>query len=178
MGAPAVLVPTEGSTVTSTEEFDAWATSRYGSLLHAAFLLTGSRDTAQDLVQTSLAKTHLAWRRVHTSPDAYVRRVMLTTHTDWWRRQPWRERSTATLLDRADTGDGHGQVDDRDALFRALQDLPARMRSIVVLRYYLQLTESECADLLGCSIGTIKSTSSRALDRLRSHPMLTAKEPC
>lgn len=162
----------------STDEFGPWAAARYGSLLHAAYLLTGSRDSAQDLVQTALAKTQLAWRRVHTSPDAYVRRVMVSTNTDLWRRQPWRERSVETISDRAAAGDSHGQVDDRDLLLRALQQLPARMRSIVVLRYYLQLSESECAELLGCSIGTVKSTSSRALDRLRTNPTLSAKELC
>jgi RNA polymerase sigma-70 factor (sigma-E family) len=164
--------------VTPAEEFEAWATGRYGGLLHAAYLLTGDRETAQDLAQTALAKTQVAWRRVHTSPDAYVRRAMVTTHTDWWRRQPWRERSTATFIDRTAVGDSHGQVDDRDALLRALKDLPPRMRTIVVLRYYLQLTERECADLLGCSLGTVKSTASRALDRLRAHPTLTSKEHC
>jgi DNA-directed RNA polymerase specialized sigma24 family protein len=74
---------------------------------------------------------------------------MVTTNTDWWRRQPWRERSTATLTDHVSLGDSHGQVDDRDTLLRALQDLPPRMRTVVVLRHYLQLTEVECADLLG-----------------------------
>jgi RNA polymerase sigma-70 factor (sigma-E family) len=164
--------------VNPTDEFEAWATARYGSLLHAAYLLTGSRETAQDLVQTALAKTQVAWRRVHTSPDAYVRRVMATTNTDAWRRQPWREQSVATVADRVATGDSQSQVDDRDVLLRALQDLPRRMRSIVVLRYYLQLTESECADVLGCSIGTVKSTASRALERLRANPTLNPKELC
>ena len=160
------------------DEFEPWARARYGSLLHAAFLMTGNRDTAQDLVQTALAKTQVAWRRVHTSPDAFVRRVMVTTNTDAWRRQPWRERSTAAVADRASTEDSPGQVDDRDLLLRALQDLPPRMRSIVVLRYYLQMTEAECADLLGCSLGTVKSTASRGLDRLRANPTLNPKELC
>ncbi len=173
-----VSVPTEGSTVTRTDDFEAWATGRYCGLLHAAYLLTGDRDTAQDLVQTALAKTQVAWRRVHTSPDAYVRRAMVTTHTDWWRRQPWRERSTAAITDRPAPDDSHGRVDDRDVLLRALQALPPRMRTVVVLRHYLQLTEAECADVLGCSVGTVKSTTSRALERLRAHPALASKEHC
>lgn len=164
--------------MTATEDFDGWAISRYGSLLHAAYLLTGDRESAQDLVQTALAKTHVAWRRVHTSPDAYVRRAMVTTHTDWWRRQPWRERSTASIADRPAVQNDHARVEDADALLRALQDLPPRMRTIVVLRYYLQHTEAEVAELLGCSLGTVKSTSSRALERLRAHPTFVSKEYC
>lgn len=164
--------------MTPTEEFEAWATGRYGGLLHAAYLLTGDRDSAQDLVQTALAKTQLAWGRVHTSPDAYIHRALVTTRTDGWRRQTWRERTSASITDRPSLEDSHAQVDDRDALLRALQDLPPQMRKIVVLRYYMQLTEAECAQLLGCSLGTVKSTASRALDRLRTHPTLTSKEPC
>jgi RNA polymerase sigma-70 factor (sigma-E family) len=164
--------------VRAQEDFDSWAVGAYGGLLHAAHLLTGDRDSAQDLVQTALAKTQVAWRRVHTSPDAYVRRTLVTTHTDWWRRQPWRERSIDTLTDRPAVGDAHARVDDQDALLRALQDLPPRMRRIVVLRYYLQHTEAECAELLKCSVGTVKSTSSRALERLRTHPSLAPKEHC
>lgn len=158
------------------EDFESWAIGAYRGLSHAAYLLTGNRDSAQDLVQTALAKTQVAWRRVHTSPDAYVRRVLVTTHTDLWRRQPWRERSIDTIIDHPAAGDAHTQVDDQDALLRALQDLPPRMRRIVVLRYYLQHTESECAELLKCSVGTVKSTSSRALERLRTHPSLASKE--
>lgn len=164
--------------MTAMEEFDSWALGRYGSLLHAAYLLTGDRDSAQDLVQTALAKTQVAWRRVHTSPDAYVRRAMVTTHTDWWRRQPWRERSTAAIADRPAVEDAHARVDDHDALLRALQDLPPRMRTILVLRYYLQHTEAECAEVLGCSLGTVKSTASRGLERLRAHPTFASKEHC
>jgi RNA polymerase sigma-70 factor (sigma-E family) len=166
----------KGSILGTSEDFDAWAGSRYQTLLHAAHLLTGNRDTAQDLVQTALAKTHLAWARVHTSPDAYVRRAMVTTRTDWWRKQSWREHSVAELLDQP-APEVYRQVDDRDALLRALQTLSPRMRTVVVLRHYLQLPEAEVAELLGCSVGTVKSTSSRALERLRTHLPLS-KEHC
>lgn len=165
--------------MTNESDFAAWASARYGSLLHAAHLLTGNRDSAQDLVQTALAKTQVSWRRVRTSPDAYVRRVMVTTHTDWWRRQPWRERATSTFTDQPQTTDSIATVDNRDVLLRALQSLSPRQRSVVVLRHYYQLSEAETAQALGCSIGTVKSTASRALSQLRSHPSLTAqKEPC
>lgn len=165
--------------MTATDDFSTWAASRYGSLLHAAHLLTGDRDSAQDLVQTALAKTQVSWRRVRTSPDAYVRRVLVTTHTDWWRRQPWRERSTASITDFAAHTDEVQAVDDRDAILRALQSLTPRQRAVVVLRHYHQLSELETAAALGCSVGTVKSTASRALARLRVHPSLAAsKELC
>ncbi len=155
------------------DDFDTWAAARYRSLLHAAYLLTGDRDTAQDLLQTALAKTHLAWRRVRTSPDAYVRRVMVTTRTDWWRRQTWREEAFEQVPEHVIVhSDAH--VDQRDALLRALQELPARQRTLVVLRHYLQMTEHECAVVLGCSVGTVKSTTSRALARLRESPALAS----
>lgn len=161
------------------DDFAAWAGACYGSLLHAAHLLTGNRDSAQDLVQASLAKTQIAWRRVHSSPDAYVRRVMVTTHTDWWRRQPWREQSTAQVTDSAVPGDAMGTADDRDALLRALQSLTPRQRAVVVLRHYHQLSEAETAAALDCSVGTVKSTASRALARLREHPSIArTKETC
>lgn len=163
--------------MTDTSDFDAWAAGCYGRLLHAAHLLTGDRNSAQDLVQTALVKTLLAWRRVHTSPDAFVRRVMITSNTDRWRLQTWRE-DGRERADLASLEDPVGQVHDRSDLLTALQDLPPRMRAIVVARYYLQLTERECADLLGCSVGTVKSTASRGLDRLRAHPSLSSKESC
>jgi RNA polymerase sigma-70 factor (sigma-E family) len=160
-------------------DFAEWATSCYSSLLHAAHLLTGDRDSAQDLVQAALAKTQVAWRRVHTSPDAYVRRVLVTTHTDWWRRRPWMEQSTAVIADAPVAGDPTRTVDQRAALLQALQCLTPRQRAVVVLRHYHQLSEQETAYALDCSVGTVKSTASRALARLREHPALEPeKESC
>lgn len=161
------------------DEFSDWAQLRYRSLLHAAYLLTGDRERAQDLVQIALAKTHLAWRRVHSSPDAYVRRVMFTSHADWYRRRPWLELPTDSVPDDVNGADEYDRLHDRDALLQALTCLTPRQRAVVVLRYYHQLSEAETADALGCSSGTVKSTASRALDKLRRHPSLaTATEAC
>lgn len=160
-------------------DFAAWAGGCYGSLLHAAHLLTGDRDSAQDLVQTALAKTQVSWRRVRTNPDAYVRRVLVTTHTDWWRRRPWMERPTEQLADTPALRDEMRAVDERASLLQALQSLTPRQRATVVLRHYHQLTEQETADALDCSVGTVKSTASRALALLRAHPALDrTKETC
>jgi RNA polymerase sigma-70 factor (sigma-E family) len=164
--------------VTATHGFTAWATARYAGLLHAALLISGDPQAAQDLVQSSLAKTQVAWRRVRENPDAYVRRVMVTTNTDVWRRQPWREQSSAAMVDRPAEASGFGVVDDRDELLRALQRLTRKQRAIVVLRHYVQLSEEETAAVLGCSVGTVKSTASRALAHLRADLTDASKELC
>lgn len=104
---------------------------------------------------------------------------MLTTNTDVWRRQTWRERSTATVGERAFDAQGYEVVDNRDLLLRALQELTSRQWTIVVLRYYVQLSEDETAGLVGCSVGTVKSTASRALAQLRTKlASTTPKELC
>jgi RNA polymerase sigma factor (sigma-70 family) len=105
--------------------------------------------------------------------------VLATTHTDWWRRRPWMEQTTDAVTDSAALTDDVGAVDDRDALLRALQSLTPRQRAVVVLRHYHQLSEQETAQALDCSVGTVKSTASRALAQLREHPSLArTKESC
>jgi RNA polymerase sigma-70 factor (ECF subfamily) len=154
---------------TSREEFRAYVTARSGALLGTATLLTGDRALAEDLVQTALARTFLAWGRIRRreAVDAYCRRVLVTTYSTWWRRR-WRgEVPTERLPERAGT-DPYGQVDEGVLLRAALARLPRRMRAVVVLRYWDDLPETEVADLLGCSVGTVKSQASRALAKLRA----------
>jgi RNA polymerase sigma-70 factor (sigma-E family) len=150
------------------EEFREYVAGRSPALLRTAYLLTGQRGDAEDLLQTALAKTYLAWDRIRDreSLDGYVRRVMVNTRTSWWRRRKVEEYPTDVLPD-------HGQRDAsddlalHDALWRALAELPKRQRAMVVLRYYEDLSEAETADALGVSVGTVKSTTSRALMKLR-----------
>lgn len=151
------------------EEFRAYVAARSGALLGTATLLTGDRALAEDLVQTALAKTYLAWERVRRreAVDAYCRRVLVTTYATWWRRK-WRgEVPTGRLPDSAGP-DPYGQVDESLPLRAALARLPRRMRAVVVLRYWDDLPEAEVAELLGCSVGTVKSQASRALAKLRA----------
>lgn len=162
-------------------DFSAWMAARQGSLLRTAYLLTGDRHNAEDLVQTALAKTYLAWDRVHDREhiDAYARRILINEHHSNWRR-PWRRREhvTDTLPERPlhDT-EYDGQ---RDVLWAYVQSLPPRQRAVIVLRYYEQLSEAEIADVLGISTGTVKSQASRALAHLRAqlpqHPELARPE--
>ncbi len=158
-----------GRTRAHDAEFSAYMQARQPSLLRTAYLLTGDRHTAEDLVQTALAKLYLAWDKVHQrdSVDAYVRRILVNEHNSLWRRG-WKKREYSAeklpesghVLDRYDEGLS-------SALWEIVQTLPRRARAVVVLRYYEELSEAETADALGISVGTVKSQASRALATLR-----------
>ena len=154
--------------VQGREAFREYVAARSAALLRTAYLLTGNRSDAEDLLQTALAKTYLAWDRIRDREalDGYVRRVMVNTRTSWWRRRRVEAYSADVLPERGGP-DATEAVVLHDALWTALADLPKRQRAMVVLRYYEDLNEAETADVLGVSIGTVKSTTSRALAKLR-----------
>jgi RNA polymerase sigma-70 factor (sigma-E family) len=155
----------------SEAEFRAFVAARQVALLRTAYLLTGDRGIAEDLLQTALTKTYLAWGRIRDkgAAEAYARAALVTTSTSWWRRHWHGERPTERLPDRATDADATAALDDRDAMWTALSRLPARQRAVIVLRYYEDLTEDEIARALGCSRGTVKSQASRALRALRGY---------
>ena len=159
---------TRARELTRDEEFSAYLHARQPSLLRTAYLLTGDRHQAEDILQTALAKLYLSWDKIrdHGSLDGYVRRIMVNENNSLWRRA-WkrREHASDTLPDRP-------VVDEYDegtssALWELVSSLPPKARAVVVLRYYEQLTEAETADVLGISVGTVKSQCSRALAALR-----------
>lgn len=154
--------------------FDGFVAARGDALWRSAWLLTGDRQLAEDLVQTALGKSWRAWPRV--GPDgfeAYVRRVMYTTYVSWWRRK-WRgERPTEHLPERPALAE---DADARNDLVAALAGLPRGQRAVVVLRYFEDLTEQQTATALGIGVGTVKSQCSRALAALRSSPHLRREE--
>lgn len=134
-------------------------------LLRAAFYLTGSQESAQELTQDALVRTYLAWPKIRPdSAYAYARRILVNQRVERWRRTS-REVLTDFAVDRADKLDS--RADHRDELLRLLRSLPEQQRKVVVLRYYADLTEREVADVLGISLGTVKSTASRGLSALR-----------
>jgi len=144
-------------------------------LLHSAYLLTGNLADAEDLVQSALAKTYQAWDRIEdrNALDGYVRRAMVNTHISWWRRRKVDEYPTDELPDRP-VDDATASSETTDALRRAIDRLPHRMRAAVVLRFFEDMTEAEVADVLGVSQGTVKSTVSRAVAKLRTDSELFA----
>jgi RNA polymerase sigma-70 factor (sigma-E family) len=148
--------------------FRDYVNTRIGSLLRSAYLLTGNRADAEDLVQAALAKTYLAWDRIEDrrALDGYVRRAMINTHISWWRRRRLEEYPTDELPDQV-VADHASASDLAETLRRAVDRLPQRMRAAVVLRYFEDMTEAEVADALGVSLGTVKSTVSRAVAKLR-----------
>lgn len=150
------------------EAFEALVDARSTSLLRTAYLLTGDWGTAEDLLQTALAKTWFRWHAISDkqAAEAYVRQVMSRTFATWWRRR-WRGETPTEFLPEAVGHDPYSRVEARDLLRRALAELPPRQRAIVVLRFYEDLSEAQVAEALGCSVGTVKSTVSRALVRLR-----------
>jgi len=159
--------------------FEAWLVAREPALQRTAHLLTGNVHTAQDLVQDTLAKMYLSWEKIRDrgSVDAYARRVLLNEFRTAWRRPLRRYEQVSDdvpdLPARAEEYDGL-----HEAVWRFVCSLPPKQRAVVVLRFYEQLTEAEIAELMGISVGTVKSQSSRALTALRGalpdHPELTA----
>ncbi len=148
--------------------FREYVQARGTALLRTAVMLTGNRPDAEDLVQAALAKTYLSWDKINdrAALDAYVRRAMVNTQISWWRRRRLEEFPTDELPDRA-VADQARESDMAEVVRRALDRLPRRMRAAVMLRYFEDMTEPEIAAALGISLGTVKSTVSRAVARLR-----------
>lgn len=145
--------------------FPEFVALRYADLLRTAYLLTGTREAAEDLVQSALLSTMRRWSTI-VEPMAYVRRAMVNYRTSLWRRMGSRELLTPAPPDRVVPDGAAGQA-ERDELLAALSRLPVRMRTVLVLRYWEDLSEVETARILGCSVGSVKSQASRGLTRLR-----------
>lgn len=151
--------------------FEGFVAARGDHLLRTAYLLTRDHQLAEDLLQTALAKAWGAWRRIKGDPEAYVRKILVNTYASWWRRKWNGERPSEQLPERPQH-DGTDAVGARFDLWDALGQLPKRQRATVVLRFYEDMTEADTADALGCSVGTVKSQTSKALARLRIDPRL------
>ncbi|MEW9529034.1 SigE family RNA polymerase sigma factor [Microbispora sp. NPDC049125] len=147
--------------------FREFVSARAPALMRLAYLLTGGdQHSAEDLLQAALAKAVPRWGRMD-DPEAYIRQIMYRQQISWW-RLAWRRRETAVadVPDRVG-GDGTGDAELRMILRHALARLTPRQRAVLVLRYLEDLPEAEVARLLGCSVGTVRSTAHRSLARLR-----------
>ncbi|MEV6107444.1 SigE family RNA polymerase sigma factor [Streptomyces sp. NPDC051940] len=154
----------------SEERFREFVESRSHVLLKAALLLSGGDlAAAEDLLQSALIKAADRWQRIE-EPEAYVRQVLYRQQIGRWRlKWPGHERTVAEPPDShaPEAGDESHAVETRLVLGRALRRLTPRQRTMLVLRYYEDLPEAQVAGLLGCSVGTVRSTTRRALDKLR-----------
>lgn len=177
----ATRAPTPTSAPTPCPSFSAYVRARGPVLLRTARSLTANPCDAEDLLQTALTKTYVAWDRIedHRALDGYVRRALLNTRTSQWRKRKVDEFATDELPEPAATATAATTAADpaeqqalRDAMWRAVMKLPDRQRAMVVLRYYEDLSEVQTAEILGVSVGTVKSAVSRALGKLREDPEL------
>lgn len=154
-------------------DFDEYVVTRSGALLRLAYLLTGDGHRAEDLVQDTLERLCRRWSRMTdvTDPHAYARKILLNQHLTWRRKRASRELVVADLPERA--GDDETEtVGVRHLLWQRIGALPPRQRTVVVLRYYEDLTDADIAEALGIAPVTVRSTAMRALTKLRSHPDL------
>jgi RNA polymerase sigma-70 factor (sigma-E family) len=160
------------------DEFQDFVAARRPALLRVALTLTSDRGEAEDLLQAALARTYLAWERINdrAALDGYVRRAMVNINISWWRRRRLEEYPTDELPD-LPVADHSGGSELRDTLQRLLDRLPVRQRTAIVLRYYEDLTEHEIAETLGVSVGTVKSTVSRGMAKLREEAELGGWQP-
>ncbi len=151
----------------SEQSYCDYVVARRPALIREAYLLVGDVHLAEDLVQTALAKAYVAWHRVAASsaPDAYVRRILINTNISRRRRRRVAEVLTAVPADRAEAPP---QAMESAAVIQALMALPQRQRAAIVLRFWDDLPESAVAELMGCSIGTVRTHTARAMARLRT----------
>ncbi|MCU1607546.1 MAG: sigE [Modestobacter sp.] len=149
--------------------FEAFVAARSTSLLRTAYLLTGDRGHAEDLLQTALIKTYRHWDRLtnREDPTAFVRRVLVTTYASWRRLSRVSEFVSATPL-LSGISQPAFDIGERDEMTAALATLPPRMRAVLVLRYWEDLSEAGTAEVLGCSVNTVKTHTTRGLARLRA----------
>lgn len=172
---------TDGAGTATTMPFEDFVAAASSRLFTTALVVCGhQRAEAEDLLQSVLERAYRRWARIcrDGDPERYVRRMLINASVDRWRRI----RRRPELLVRSPAGgqvvaDQAATVADRDVLLRALATLPVRQRAVIVLRYLEDLSEAQTAAVLGCSAGTVKSQTSRALTRLRDLTAPSAQAP-
>ena len=156
--------------VTRDSSFEQYVAAVSGRLFTMALLLSGQHPAeAEDLLQDVLERAYSRWSRItgNGDPDAYVRQMIVNAAIDRWRRTQRRREQSLAESDEIAARDQSGDLADRDLLLRALAELPPRQRAVLVLRYFEDLSEARTATMLGCTVGAVKSQTSRALSRVR-----------
>ncbi|MEV4195480.1 SigE family RNA polymerase sigma factor [Streptomyces toxytricini] len=171
--APAGQAPRLSSD--SEAEFTAYVQERRAALYATAFHLTGDRYEAEDLLQSALFSTYRAWDRISdkAAVGGYLRRTMTNLHISAWRRRKLNEYPTEELPEAAADTDAMRGTELRAVLWQALARIPEPQRTMLVLRYYEGRTDPEIAEILGISVGTVKSSIWRSLRRLRDDEVLS-----
>jgi RNA polymerase sigma-70 factor (sigma-E family) len=161
----------------SDEEFRDFMRGRWPAMVRLAYGLTGDQGHAEDVAQAAFARAYASWSRVARTgdPDAYVRKIVINENLSRFRKRRVAENLVGTVPE----GPGHSGTDavgDSEGLLRALRRLGPRQRAVIVLRYWMDMSEAETAAALNCSVGTVKSQASRALATLRGSAELMEGE--
>ena len=149
-------------------EFAEFAAARAGALIRVAYVLAGDQHAAEDLLQTALTKAAARWGRIHTAPEAYVRQVMYREQVDSWRRRARHRESTMADVPEQAAAVPDISAETRLSLQQALRALPPGKRAVLALRYFEDLPETQVASILGCSVGTVRSQTYKALTQLQA----------
>lgn len=166
--APEETVVLAAGRADTDAEFSAFVRAASPELGRVAWYLCGDPVRAEDLLQHALLRTYLAWGRVrHGDPVAYTRRTLSNARIDGWRKDRRETLTAPRAMPEPSADDGAAALAERDHLGRALRALPLQQRRVVVLRHVVDLSEADTAVELGVSVGTVKSTASRGLARLR-----------
>jgi len=162
--------------VESDEEFRDFMRGRWPAMVRLAYTLTGDQGHAEDITQTAFASAYASWGRVRQAgdPDAYVRAIVIHENSKRFRKRRVREDLRAAVPELGTDADD--SLADRMALRSALSLLGPRQRAVIVLRFWLDMSEAATAQALNCSVGTVKSQASRALATLRKHAEITEGE--
>lgn len=160
--------PSAGQRMKDDRDFEEFVAARGTALLRTALLLcASSRPDAEDVVQSALERAYRHWGRIEGDPEPYVRRILVNLTISRARRRRILHEVQVARPPETEVAEAADGVVLRDALIRELRRLPPRQRAVLVLRYWEDMSEAQTAQLLGCSVGTVKSQASKALARLR-----------
>lgn len=150
------------------QDFTEFVAARSPALIRLAYVLTGDQQAAEDLLQSALTRAAAHWGRIHSAPEGYVRKIIYREQIGQWRRRARRPETAMAQIPELSAADPATSLETRLVLQDALRILPPGKRAVLVLRYLEDLPESQVAEILGCSVGTVRSQTYKAIAQLRS----------